>query len=45
MNRALTTVLMVVQTEPQNEGTTMFNATDKIINHKTGLLNLAGQDA
>ncbi len=45
MNSALTTVLMVVQTGPQNEGITMLNATDKIIEHQTGLLNLAGQDA
>ncbi|MHA3915627.1 Fic family protein [Halovulum sp. GXIMD14793] len=33
-------VLMVVRTKPSNEGTTMLNSTDKIIKHKTGLLNL-----
>ncbi len=27
--------------QPQNEDTTMLNTTDKIIKHKTGLLNLA----
>ena len=27
--------------QPQNEETTMLNTTDKIIKHKTGLLNLA----
>ena len=32
---------MVVQTKPLNEETTMLNTTDKIIKHKTGLLNLA----
>ena len=42
---ALTNVLMVVQTEPQNEETTMLNAADKIIKHKTGLLNFAEQGA
>jgi transposase InsO family protein len=32
---------MVVRTKPQNKETTMLNTTDKIIKHKTGLLNLA----
>ncbi|WP_122072405.1 hypothetical protein [Pseudophaeobacter sp. EL27] len=27
--------------QPQNEETTMLDTTDKIIKHKTGLLNLA----
>ena len=31
---------MVVQTKPSNEETTMLNTTDKIIKHKTWLLNL-----
>jgi hypothetical protein len=34
-------VLMVVQTQPQNEETTMLNTSEKVIKHKTGLLNLA----
>ncbi len=34
-------VLMVVRTKPQNGETTVLNTTDKIIRHKTGLLNLA----
>ena len=32
---------MEVRTEPSNEETTLLNTTDKIIKHKTGLLNLA----
>ena len=32
---------MVVRTNRQNEDTTMLSTTDKIIKHKTGLLNLA----
>ena len=32
---------MEVRTQPQNGETTMLNTTDKIIRHKTGLLNLA----
>ena len=32
---------MVVRTEPSNKETTMLNSTNKIIKHKTGLLNLA----
>lgn len=32
---------MVVRTEPSNKETRMLNTTDKIIKHKTGLLNLA----
>ncbi len=39
----MVTVLMVVQTKPQNEETTMLNTTDKIIKHKVGLLNLADE--
>lgn len=34
-------VLMVVQTQPKNEETTMLDTKHKIIKHKTGLLNLA----
>ncbi len=30
-----------VQTKPSSKGTTMLNSTDKIMKHKTGLLNLA----
>jgi hypothetical protein len=33
-------VLMEVQTEQSNKETTVLNTTDKIIKHKTGLLNL-----
>lgn len=29
--------------QPQNEDSTLLNTTDKIIKHKTGLLNLAGE--
>jgi hypothetical protein len=32
---------MEVQTKPSKKETTMLNATDQIIKHKTGLLNLA----
>jgi transposase InsO family protein len=32
---------MVVRTQPSTKETTMLNTTDKIIKHKTGLLNLA----
>ena len=32
---------MEVRTKPSNGETTMLNTTDKIIRHKTGLLNLA----
>jgi len=38
---AMVTVLMVVQTKPQNKETTMLNTNEKIIKHKVGLLNLA----
>jgi hypothetical protein len=31
---------MTMRTKSQNEDTTMLNTTDKIIKHKTGLLNL-----
>lgn len=41
MKGAMVTVLMVVQTKPQNKETTMLNTNDKIIKHKVGLLNLA----
>jgi winged helix-turn helix protein len=34
---------MVVRTKPSKKETTMLNTTDKIIKHKTGLLNLAEQ--
>lgn len=37
----MVTVLMVVQTKPQNKETTMLNTNVKIIKHKVGLLNLA----
>jgi hypothetical protein len=34
-------VLLVVLIQPRNEDTTILNSTDKIIKHKTDLLNLA----
>jgi len=32
---------MEVETKPSNEETTMLNTTHKIVEHKTGVLNLA----
>jgi len=37
----MVTVLMVVQTKPQNKETTILNTDVEIIKHKVGLLKLA----